>query len=214
MENKSKIYLLSFIMYLVVGLAGYVNQFTNYWIVLLFSTLVTAYTLSLVFFNNKEVKEETKVEWISVSAFFLLEMILTLYSEVIKLPYVGFFKYFNYVVQILGLGFAMYSIIRYVLSHTTYVSMIQEKIEAKKAGKQTEKVVEPVENNEEVAAEIQEVVEEQAKEENADVEVVETNEVEAEVEETVEEKETENEVIGIEYKQEQEIPTPYMEEEI
>lgn len=210
MENKSQVYLLSFIMYLIVGFAGYINQFTNYWVVLLLSVLVCLYTLSLVFLNNKDVKETTKVEWVSVSVFFVLEMILTVYTAIVKLPYVGFFKYFNYGVQILGLGFAMYSIIRYVLSHTSYVAVIKEKLESKKSIKETEQVLEIDETKEEFANEIQEVIEEQEKEENANVEVVETND--SVVEEDT--KEPENEVIGIEFKQEKEIPTPYMEEEV
>ena len=211
MENKSQVYLLSFIMYLIVGLAGYINQITNYWIVLLLSFLVCAYTLGLVFLNNKELKETTKVEWISVSSFFVLEMILTVYSAVVKVPYVGFFKYFNYGVQILGLIFAIYSIVRYVLLHTSYVELIKEKIASKKASKEIKQDVMLDEVKNEIASEVQEVIaEEEEKEDNTDVEVVETENIE---EEKIEE-EVENEVIGIEYKQEKEIPTPYMEEEI
>ena len=211
MENKSQVYLLSFIMYLIVGLAGYINQITNYWIVLLLSFLVCAYTLGLVFLNNKELKETTKVEWISVSSFFVLEMILTVYSAVVKVPYVGFFKYFNYGVQILGLIFAIYSIVRYVLLHTSYVELIKEKIASKKESKEIKQNVMLDEVKNEIASEVQEVIsEEEEKEDNTDVEVVETENIE---EEKIEE-EVENEVIGIEYKQEKEIPTPYMEEEI
>ena len=204
MENKNQIYLLSFIMYLVVGVAGYINQFTNYWVVLVLSVLITAYTLSLVFFNNKEVKESTKVEWMSVSAFCFIELILTIYTVVVKLPYVGVFKYVNYIVQVIGLGFAMYSIVRYVLTHTKYVDMIKEKVESKKVVKEATQTITETPTNSEVATEVEETIAEETSLQDSDVEIV---------EETVNE-ETESEVIGIEYKKEEEIKTPYMEEEI
>ena len=204
MENKNQIYLLSFIMYLIVGLAGYINQFFNYWLVLVASILVTAYTLSLVFFNSKEVKEETKFEWVSVSAFCCVEVIVAIYVAVVKVPYVGIFKYTNYLIQILGLGFAMYAVIRYVLTHTSYVSMIKEKINEKQTLKSTSQTVDKVEENKEVTSEIKETIKEETTIENTEVEVV--TEPEAE--------ENENEVIGIECIQEEEIKTPYMEEEI
>ena len=203
MEKRSEVCLSAIIMYVIVGFAGYINQVSNYWIVLALSFLSVIMVLSSVLFDPKEVREGTKVEWISVLAFFVMEAILTFCIEVLKLPYVGFFGFFNLVVQSTGLLFIIYVTVRYVLSYTRINKTIRETIKNRKASKMNAATTVV---NEEVAAKVEEAIAEETAEE-----LVETQE---EVYDFTAETENETEVIGIELKEEPEISTPYMEEEM
>ena len=199
MEKKTQIYLLAFIMSAIAGFAGYINQFSNYWVVFVLSVLVAGYTLSSVL-TDKELFDETKKDWISISIFFGLEVILTILIGIVKLPYVGFFRYFNYAVQLLGIGFMIYSIVRFVLSFVDFKELIKVK---EKIVKETKKSVK------------QEVVLKEGKVTSKVEEIIETEEVVEEKEiESFEEVNSQPEVIEIEYKKEKEIETPYMEEEL
>ena len=132
--------------------------------------------------------------------FLALEVALTLCIAVIKVPYTGFFKYFNYTVQGLGLGFAIYSIIRFVLSYTSIIGLINEKLANRRVNKKSK-----ILRNEEkpVSSKVEETI---AKETNID-------DIDTDVE-FVSKASKEPEVIGIEYIKEKEVSTPYMEEEL
>ncbi len=202
MEKRSEICLSAIIMYAVVGFAGYINQVSNYWIVLALSFLSVLLVLSSVLFDPKEVRDSTRVEWISVLSFFALELILTLCIEVFNVPYAGLFGFFNLAVQSLGLLFIIYVTVRYVVAYTGIHKTIKETINSRKVSKMDTAPV----ANEELAAKVEEAIAEETSEE-----LVETQE---EVYDFTAETENETEVIGIELKEEPEIATPYMEEEM
>jgi len=206
MSKKNQVYLSAFLMYLVAGLAGYINDFASYWMVLLISGLITVYTMLNAFSKEENVSSETKVDWISVCAFFGLEVIITLCVCVWGVSYVGFFKYFNYAVQILGLLFAIYAIIKYVIANTSYYETIKNKISTSKQDKHEIVVMEETKNSQ-VVEKVEEVIaqethKEELHEELDDIDIVEQN------------SNNESEVIEIECKKEEEVVTPYMEEEI
>lgn len=202
MSKKNQIYLVSFIMYLVVGLSGYIAKLSNFWMVLIINVLLCAYTLLNVFSKEENVFKKTMVEWISVCAFTLLETIVVVGAEVFNFSFVGAFRYFNYVVQILGLLFAMYAIVKFVINNTDYYQLIKSKFSKKEV---KHEIVVANENNE-VATKVEEVIEEEV--------VVEEKEDTLDDIDIIGEDNTETEVIGIELKKEETIETPYMEEEI
>ena len=70
MSKKNQVYLSAFLMYLVVGLTGYINAIGSYWSVLIISLLLAGYTLVNVFNKEENLVKETKFEWISVCVFF------------------------------------------------------------------------------------------------------------------------------------------------
>lgn len=199
MEKKSQIYLSAFLMYIIVGFAGYINQFSNYWVVFILATLVAGYAFSCIF-TDRELLQGTKIDWISLSVFYGLELILTVLIGILKLPYVGFFKYFNYTVQVLGILFVIYYIIRFVISFTKIDSIIKEKFANRRNNKH-----ELVVKEETIASQVEQTIESEVKEANN----FDENDVEV-----VGQEVKEPEVIGIEYKKEKEPETPYMEEEL
>jgi hypothetical protein len=204
MEKKNQIYLAAFIMYLVVAFAGYVNQLTNnYWIVLVLSLLITAFTMSCTIGKDNKVLKETKFDWISVCAFAVVEIALTACISIAKVRFIGVFKYFNYTVQILGFLFALFAIIRFVVSYTK----IDEKVKEKIANRKNKTQVMEENTNQEVASKVEETI---AQEETTqEVDDVVTTDVD-----TVESEQAESEIIGIELKEQKEEETPYMEEEL
>lgn len=203
MEKKNQIYLSAFIMYLIVGFAGYINQATNYWVVLLASILVAAFTFTCTLGIDKEDIKKTRIEWISVYAFTALELLLTIFIAIAKVPSIGFFKYFNYTIQVLGSLFAIYAVIRFVISYTHIDSFIKEKFSKKNTIKEETVIDQPVE---EFATKVEETIAEETTIHDAQVD---TSDVEI-----VGESKKEQEVIGIEYKTQKEVNTPYMEEEL
>ena len=205
MTKRNQIYLSAFLMYLVVGLAGYLTDISSYWMVLLVSALLCAYTLLNVFDKDEELVKDTMVEWTSVCGFLGLEAIIAICVCVFNVKYSGFFKFFNYGSQILGLLFAGYSIIKYVLLNTETYGYVKGKF--KKEVKE-EVILETKEVENEVALEVQKTIaQEEVKEEfNMDIDV-------SDVEVVGEESKEEENVKTIELMKE-EIVTPYMEEEI
>ena len=206
MAKKNQIYLSAFIMYLVAGFAGYLTNISSYWMVLMVSALLCAYTLLNVFSKEDNLREETMVEWISVCGFLGLEAIITLCVCVFNVRYVGFFKYFNYGVQILGLLFVGYSLVKYVLTHTETYGYVKNKFS--KAKKEEEVIVTKEEPVNEVALEVQEVIAKEEVKEDINLDI-DTSDIEI-VGETAQE---DNSVKSLELKT-AEIETPYMEEEI
>ena len=205
MAKKNQIYLSAFLMYLVVGLAGYLTDISSYWMVLIVSALLCAYTLLNVFDKDEDLKKETIVEWTSVCGFLGLEAIITLCVCVFNVRYSGFFKFFNYGTQILGLLFVGYSLVKYVLLNTETYGYVKSKF--KKEAKQ-DVVVEAQESENEVAIEVQETIaKEEVKEEfNMDIDVSDV--------EIVGEKPNEEESVKTIELMKEEIETPYMEEEM
>ena len=172
MTKKNQIYLSAFIMYLMVGLSAYLVKVTNYWTVFIISVLLCLYTLINTFSKEENLANETKVEWISVSAFVVLEAVLAI--SVTYFPSAGFVRSLDYTIQLLGLLFVGYSMVRYVLANTETYSYVKSKFT-----KSTKEEV-AIENEEpvnEVAIEVQETIaQEEVKEEfdmNIDVDDVE-----------------------------------------
>lgn len=199
MENKKQVYLSSSIMYILVGFAGYIHQIGNYWVVLILCLLATASTLTSAFLNETSIVKDTILDWASVCAFFVLEAILTVCIEIIGIPFEGFFELLNYGVQMLGIGFIMYSIIRFTLMNTHFIKkeVIYEKEEVA--------AIEPINTEkEEISTMVEEAIEQET--------VLEEEKVDEEVE-IVGQTKKEPEIIGLEYKN-QEVETPYMEEEL
>ena len=203
MGKRNQVCLAAIIMYAIAGFAGYISQISNYWMVLILSFLAVVLVLSSVLFDPREVRNSTRIEWISTLAFFAMEVILTFCIEVFKLPYVGFFGYFNLIVQSLGLLFVIYGIVSSVVSYTGIHKTIKEYIENRKSARIN---VTTTVANEEIAAKVEEAITEETNNE-----LVEAQE---EVYDFTSEEEKEPEVIGIELKEEPEIVTPYMEEEM
>lgn len=203
MENKKHVYFSSCVMYILVGFAGYISQIGSYWIVFLLCCLAAASTLTSAFLNEISIVKETLLDWVSVCVFLLLESILTICIEIVGVSYTGFFKYFNYLVQCLGIGFITYSIIRFVLMNTHFIKKEviyeQEEIPA----------IETINTQKE---EISTMVEEAIEQETILETVSEDEKIEGEVE-IVGQTQKEPEIIGLEYKN-PEIETPYMEEEL
>lgn len=202
MEKKYQIYLASFLMYVIAGFAGYVYQASSYWIVALLTILATLFMVSCFLGLDQETKQNTKIQWISAFAFAGVELGLTVCVELVKLPFTSVFKYVNYAIQILGFLFVIYLVAYIVISYTHINEKIIERIKNKKTVK-TE-VLESEQSD--VAVQVEETIKEETpvnEEENPmeDVEVV------------GETKDEEPEVLGIEFKEEDEIETPYMEEE-
>jgi glucan phosphoethanolaminetransferase (alkaline phosphatase superfamily) len=203
MEKRKEVCLLSVVMYAIVGFAGYINQASNYWFVFVLSLLAMALTLSNVFFEEKEVREATRFEWISVISFFVLEAILTVCISILKMPHIGFLAQFNLGVQTLGMIFTMIAIIKYVLLTTRFHVAIKEGIKTRK----NHKVTMNIEETSEIASKVEETIaQEEVKEELEPVQEA--------VYEFTNEEEQEVEVVGIGLKEEPVIATPYMEEEI
>lgn len=194
MEKKTQIYLSGFAMSAVVGFAGYINQFSSYWVVFILSILIAGYALSSIF-TDKELFNETKFNWISICAFLGLEVLLTVLIGIAKLPYVGFFKYFNYGVQLLGIAFMIYYVAIFIISFANLKELLKEKLSKKEEVKHDVVVKEETTSNN-----VEEVIQSEENVEN-DVEVF---------EETI----SEPQVMEIGYKKEKEIDTPYMEEEL
>lgn len=204
MKEKNQVCLSAVMMFAVAGFAGYISQISNYWFVFIFSVLITLLTLSSVLFDGKELRTATRFEWISICAFFGLETILTFCISVLKLPYSKWLVTFSLFVQAAGLLLLMFSIIRYVLAYTKIHVSIKEMINNRKSMKMT---VDSSNSQQEVASQVEETIaSEEVKEE-----LVESQQ---EVYEFVDEVSKEPEVIGIELKEEPEIATPYMEEEM
>ena len=201
MEKKYQIYLASFLMYVIAGFAGYVYQASSYWIVGLITILASLFMVASLLGLDEETKNNTKVQWISAFAFAGAELGLTVCVELIKLSFTGVFKYINYGFQILGFLFIIYLVGYIVITYTKINETVVSKIKNRKAVK-TE-VLEKQES--EVAEKVEEVIKEETpvNQELAaeDVEIVGQN------------QESETEVLGIEFKEEDEIETPYMEEE-
>ena len=204
MEKRNQVCLSAAIMYAVAGFAGYINEISNYWIVLVLSFLAVLLVLSSVLFDPQEVRDTTKIEWISAVAFFAVEIILTMCIEVLKLPYVGFFGFFNLTIQSLGLVFIIYAIVKSVISYTGIHNTIKEFLINRKTTKVKTTTTTVV--NEEIATKVEEAIAEETTQE-----LVEEQET---VYDFTEESEKEPEVIGIELREETEIATPYMEEEM
>lgn len=206
MERKSQMYLSAVIMYAIAGFAGYIYSVSNYWFVFVLSLLVALLTASSVIFDGSELRSETKFDWISVATFFVLETALTICVEVVKLPLVGIVGNLNLFVQGTGLVFLMVSVIRFTLMYTKIHVSIKNGIANRKATTKMNVVTENV-TNEEIAIKVEETItSEEVKEE-----LVEAQE---EVYDFSENEVSEPEVIGIELKEEAEIVTPYMEEEM
>jgi len=197
MSGKNQVYLAGLVMYLVASIAGtFIN---HYWLVLIASILIVMFTVSRVFSDNdtENLKDTLKFDWISIFAFAGVELVLTCLISLLSLPLVGFVGYLNFLTQIAGYFFIGYAIIRYTLANTEIVSFVKNKFKFKKE----EIVVSEEIVNEEVANKVEEVIKEETP-----VEVFEDiNDVE-EIKEP--------EIMTIEYKKEEEIVTPYMEEEI
>lgn len=207
MEKKNQIYLSAFIVYLLVGFAGYINQFVSYWLLFALMALITVYTLLSAFLDDKEIRGSSKVEWLSVCVLLGLELVLTigLYTSFSTSVV---FKYLNYITQVLGLGLVGYSIVRYVISHITLHEIVKDKWSARKTKNNSSQLMEET-HKEEVANKVEETItQETALQETETPESVITNEVVSDTENT----DLEPGIIEIECKQE--ITTPYMEEEI
>ena len=205
MERKVQVCLSAIIMYAIVGFAGSINQVSNYWFVFILSLLVTMLTLSNIFFTDEELKKSTRFEWISVCAFFVVEIALTICIGILKLPFIGFFGIFNLSIQAIGLLFTIVGIIRFGLVHTRIIEAIKS-IRIKKQDVKMNIVNEEV-LNEEVAIKVEEAI---VSEEVQD-EFIEAQE---EVYESVAEEVIQEDVLGIALQEELEIVTPYMEEEM
>lgn len=204
MEKRKEICLLAMVMYAIVGFAGYINQASNYWFVFVLSLLAAALTLSNVFFEEKEVRNTTKFDWISVIVFFTLELALTVCIAVLKMPHVGFLAQFNLGVQTLGLVFTIIAIIKYVILSTRFHVAIVENI---KSRKKENKINVTVEQPSEIATKVEETIAQEEVKEDLEP-------VQEAVYDFVNEEEKEVEVVGIGLKEETIIATPYMEEEM
>ncbi len=205
MEKKYQIYLAAFLMYVVAGFAGFIYLASNYWVVAIITGLAALFMVACLLGIDAETKNSTRIQWISTFAFVVAQLALTICIEIIKLPFVGVFKYINYGVQILGVLFIMYLVVYLTINYTRIDKTIVELIKNRKAEK-TE-ILESTETNE-VATQVEEVInqEEPVSEEEFSMEDI---EIVGEPEE-----QEEPEVLGIEFKEEDEIATPYMEEEL
>ena len=209
MEKKYQVYLASFLMYVISGFAGYIYQASSYWTVALLVVLATLFMVASFLGLDEESKNSTKVQWISACSFAFIELVLTVCIEIIKLPFVGIFKYVNYGVQIAGILFIMYLVIYLVFTYTNIKNTFGEVAEIVKKTKSKKEKAEVLESKQESEVAVQ--VEETIKEETP------VNEEEFSMEDIEivgQAKETETEVLGIEFKEEEEIETPYMEEEL
>lgn len=192
MERKSQIYVATLLMCLLAGFAGYINQISNYWLVLFLSLLLAGFTVSCMLGEKKENLKESRFYWLTTFVFTGFEVILTICISLIQIKVTGVFKYINYFIQAAGLLLSIYLIVVYVLKVTNLTTLIKERIETKK--EETKVEIEKESVKEET------VVNEEKNDDLDDIEIVGENKKEAEV-------------IGIECKKE-EIKTPYMEEEI
>ena len=198
MSGKNQVYLAGLAMYLVASLAG--SFIDKYWMILIASVLIVMFTVSKVFNENdtENLKDTVKFDWISIFAFAAVELILTFCISLLSLPLTGFVGYLNFITQLVGYFFIGYSIIRYTLANTEVVSFVKSKLNSKKE----ETIVSEEVVNEEVATKVEEVINEETP--------VEVFEDVTPVEETIEPQ-----IMTIECKKEEkEIVTPYMEEEI
>lgn len=204
MERKSQIYLTTIIMYAIAGFSGYINRTTNYWFVFILSLLVALLTLSNIVFEDKELKKSMRVEFIGVCSFMAIQTLLTIAIELVKLPYFGWFRIVNYAVQVLGLLLTIAAIVKYTLYATNIHITIKDGIASYKSSKSNSK--EAI-REEEMAEQVEEI-----KEEENIIETIDSSEQESVYDFVEEEKEPE--VIGIELKEEPDMETPYMEEEM
>lgn len=207
MERKSQIYLTTIIMYAISGFSGYIHKTTNYWFVFILSVLVALLTLSNIVFEEKEFKRSVRVELVGVCSFLAIQTLLTVAIEMVKLPYFGWFLTVVYLVQLLGLLLTIAAIVKYTLYSTKIHVTIKEAINSRKTKGAKIQTVE-VTHQDTIAKQVEEVIQEET--------VIET--LESSQQETVydfaEDEEKEPEVIGIEFKEESIMETPYMEEEM
>lgn len=203
MSNKNQVYLAGVLMYLVAGLAGYL--ISSYWVVGIASVLLGIFTAYKTFGNasKDDVYYSIKFDWISILAFAVVEVILTVCITVLKLELVGILGFVNLFVQAMGYVFVGYSIVRYTLEHTTFHKEISKVIARRRETTIiADETITTTTANEEVAKQVEEIITEAAPEYH-EVEIV---------GEKVEE--TEIKSIELKVEEETEIVTPYMEEEI